>query len=297
MKERDKKWLLLIAALLIVIGLPLIITQTNHDSPCDYPEIAARGVLRVGIIHSPLSYNIEGDSIGGYDYELLQMLSSYSGLEIKIDTVSSISNCMHQLDKRNYDMIAYPTPITCNLKEKYLFSNPTSLNKQVLVQRIDSTNSIAIRNQLDLHGCTLHITQDDPSRLYIENLAQESGNTIYISDKHNHNVERLIEEVSCGKIDFAVCDKANTTLLATQYNNINHDIDISLTQLMSWMMRRESSILCDSINHWLMDIQQTSEFRELYTRYFEAKSYNKQQRINRMLYMQLQDSTKIDNKE
>jgi hypothetical protein len=46
-----------------------------------------------------------------------------------------------------------------------------------------------------------------------------------------------------------------------------------------------------------MDIQQTSEFRELYTRYFEAKSYNKQQRINRMLYMQLQDSTKIDNKE
>ncbi len=297
MKERGKKWLLLIAALLIVIGLPLTITRTNHNSPCDYPEIVARGVLRVGMIHSPLSYNIVDDSISGYDYELLQVLSRYSGLEIKIDSVSSLSNSMHQLDKRNYDIIVYPIPVTCNLKEKYLFSNPTSLNKQVLVQRIDSTNSITVRNQLDLHGCTLHITQDDPSRLYIENLAQESGNTIYICEKHNHDIEQLIEEVSYGKIDFAVCDKANATLLATQYNNINHDIDISLTQFMSWMMRQESSILCDSINHWLMDIQQTNEFRELYTRYFGAKSYNKQQRINRVLYTQLQDSTKIEVKE
>ena len=294
MKIRGKKWWLLIAALLIVIGLPLTITQIRHNTPSDYPEIAARGVLRVGIVHSPLSYNVEGDSISGYDYELLQMLSRHSQLEIKIDSVSSVSHCMQQLDKHKYDIIAYPIPITSKIKEKYIFSNPTSLNKQVLIQRVDSTNSIAIRNLLDLHGCTLHITQDNPTRMHIENLAQESGNRIHICEKHNHGVERLIEEVACGKIDFAVCDKANAALIASQYNNINYDTDISLTQFMSWMMRKESTILCDSINHWLMDIQQTDEFRELYTRYFGAKSYNKQQRVNCMLYIQQQDSTKTE---
>ena len=48
---------------------------------------------------------------------------------------------------------------------------------------------------------------------------------------------------------------------------------------MSWRMRCESTILCDSIDSWLAAVQLTDEYKSLYTRYFGAKSYDKMCRI------------------
>ena len=296
MKKRDKKWLTLIAILLIVIGLSITITQ-QHNRPCDYPEIAARGVLHVSVIHSPLSYNTNSDSIHGYDYELLQLLGSQSGLEIEITPEPHFSHCLQQLNKRTCDIVAHPIAITSQSQAEYIHSLPTSLNKQVLIQRTDSTGSVAIRNQLDLRGCTLHIIQDSPSRLRIENLAHEIGDNIYICEKHNYNVERLVEEVANGSIDYAVCDEASVRIVATKYCNIDYKTDISFTQFMAWTMRNESTELCDSINSWLMSIEKTEQFRELYTRYFGTKNYDKLQRINPQLYTPQRDSIMTSTEE
>ncbi|MBO7317925.1 MAG: transporter substrate-binding domain-containing protein, partial [Bacteroidales bacterium] len=170
MKENCKKWsLYVVIALLVVIGLPLATTliQPNNTS-CDYHEIAARGVLHVGLLRTPLSYHVENDTISGFDYELLQMLGQQSGLEIKLGTESCLAHCLQQLNKGRYDIIAYSTPATGDMKQMYLLSTPTSLNKHVLIQRTDTTLDQTIHNQLDLCGCTLHIAQNDPARLRIE---------------------------------------------------------------------------------------------------------------------------------
>lgn len=296
MRERGKKRLLIIAALLTIAIIGILIIRHN-STPCDYPEIAARGVLNVGMFPSPLSYNADGDSIDGYDYQLLQMIGQHSGLEVKLHQEESFARCMQQLDNRTYDLIACQTPMTSDSTQGCIFSKPLSLNKQVLIQRTDSAGNVVIHNLLDLYGCTLHIVQDSPTRLRIENLADEIGDTIYICDKHNHSIDSLIRLVATGAIDYAVCDEVNATLAASNYDNIDYDTAISLTQYMSWVMRPESSILRDSIDSWLSKIQHTDEYRELYTQYFGTKSFEKQQRIEQRLYKQQQDSTTTQGNE
>ena len=296
MRERGKKRLLIIAALLTIAIIGILIIRHN-STPCDYPEIAARGVLNVGMYPSPLSYNADGDSIDGYDYQLLQMIGQHSGLEVKLHQEESFARCMQQLDNRTYDLIACQTPMTSDSTQDCIFSKPLSLNKQVLIQRTDSAGNVVIRNLLDLHGCTLHIVQDSPTRLRIENLADEIGDTIYICERHNHSIDSLIRLVATGAIDYAVCDEANATLAASNYDNIDYDTAISLTQYMSWVMRPESPILRDSIDSWLSKIQHTDEYSVLYTQYFGTKSFEKQQRIEQRLYKQQQDSTTTQGNE
>ena len=291
MRERGKKRLLIIATILTIAIIGILIGQNN--TPRDYPQIAERGVLNVGIYHSPLSYNTEGDNIDGYDFELLQMVEQSSGLEIKLHLEESFSQCLQQLDNHTYDLIACQTPITSDSTHSYIFSKPLSLNKQVLIQRTDSAGNVIIRDQLDLHGCTLHILHKYPARLRIENLADEIGDTIHICERHNHNVDSLIRLVATGVIDYAVCDEVNAAMIAANYDNINYDTAISFTQFMSWVMHPQSPILCDSINSWLSDIQRTDQYRELYTRYFGTKSYEKQQRIEQRLHTEQTDTLTI----
>lgn len=290
MKERGRKWLHIVAIAMILAIASTIIIQHNN-TPRDYPQIATHGVLNVGMYHSPLSYNIINDSITGYDYELLQMLKRLSGWDVKLHHETSMSRCMQKLNNRTYDVVACQTPITSYNTHKYLFSKPLSLNKQVLIQRTDSTGNVSIRNQLDLQGCTLHIVQDSPTRLRIENLAQETGNTIHICETHNHNCDSLVRLVATGAIDYAVCDEVNAAMIAANYDNINYDTAIGFTQFMSWVMRPESTILCDSLNRWISVIQQSDEYRELYTQYFGTKNFEKLQRIGQRAQGEKRDTT------
>lgn len=268
------------AILLVVLATRFTNISIEGSKPCDYPEIARRGVMNVAVDFSPISYHIAGDSISGFDYELLQMLSEYAQIKIDIHPETGLSRSLELLNRGVYDVIAQPIPITTENKQEYIFTKPLLLNKQVLIQRIDSCGNVAIRNQLDLANCTLHIAQDAPTRLRIENLAQEIGSTIHINEMPDYGAEQLIILVATGQIDYAVCEEAKAAVIAADYDNIDYKTDISFTQFMSWTLHKESPILRDSIDSWLTQIQATEEYKELYTKYFGRSSYTKHRRIS-----------------
>ena len=279
-----------IVTVLVVIGLLwLVVIMRHNNTPCDYPEMASRGVLRVGMLQAPLSYDVADDSIAGYDYELLQMMARYAGIEIAIYPEDNYLHSYKLLDNRTYDLLAFQTPVVSDRRESYLFSTPVSLNKQVLIQRIDSVEGAPIASQLDLKGCTLHLAQDEATRMCIENMAHEMGDGIYICQKYDVAPQQLIKMVADGAIDYAVCDAANAAIIAPLYNNVDCSVDITLTQFMSWSMRRESTVLCDSIDSWLSAVQQGAEYKELYTRYFGNKNYDKMCRVGSLDYIEKND--------
>ena len=280
-----------ICTIIVLIAISLVgVYIQRSTSFTDYPEIASRGYINAGILRSPISYHAEGDSIYGFDYELLQMLSRHSGLKIVTHPETSYTHSLKLLDNHTYDIMACQIPATNENKQEHIFTRPISLGKQVLVQRTDSSNQVTTRNQIALGGCTLHITHNAPTRLRIENLSHEIGDTIYICDKHNYGTDSLITLVANGEIDYAVCDESSAIVYARPYNNIDYNTDISFTQLRSWMLHPKSVVLNDSINKWLAEIQKTEEYRLLYTRYFGTSSYDKFIRINTW-----SDSTTISN--
>ncbi len=243
-------------------------THTSTVHPRSFSQIEADGLLRITTDYTPLSYYLEGDSLTGFDYHLARMIEKRSGLAIEITPEVNLSKSIDGLQRGEYDIIARQLPITSEIKKDLAFTVPILLNRQVLVQRRNSKNQGPIRNQLDLANKTLHIISDAPTRLRINNLAQEIGDTIYIKEEQTYGAEHLIMMVATGEIEFAVCDKAIALQMSNDYPQLDCSIDISFTQFQSWALRKTDVQLLDSLNKWITDIQQTEEYKKLYDSYF-----------------------------
>lgn len=258
-----------IGLLVVVVGIMAWLRPKSEYHPRSFEEIKADGVLRIVTDYTPLSYYLQGDSLTGFDYELARMVGQRSGLAIEITPEVNLSKSIEGLERGQYDIIARQLPVTSEIKEELAFTVPIQLNKQVLVQRKDNpSHKKLIRNQLDLARETLYIVSDAPTRLRINNLAREIGDTIYIQEEETYGAEQLIMMVATGEIDFAVCDKAIAQQMSKDYPQLDCNTDISFTQFQSWALRKNDSILLDSLNKWITDIQQEDRYKKLYDSYF-----------------------------
>lgn len=272
MKSR-KLLILYVFLLVLVVSIMVVVGKYRKQTvnPRDYTEIKQEGVLRLVTEYNQTGYYIAGDTIEGFQYELGQAIAELSGLEVEIHLEMSLANSFEQLSHRSCDIIARNIPVTTELKDTFLFSDPVLLNKQVLVQRTaEANNGIEpIRNQLDLAEKTLYIPKNSPALLRLKNLEQEIGDTIYVKEDSLYSSEQLIIMVASGDIDYAVCDQLIALRSQQQFPMIDIQTDISFTQLQSWAVRKESPILLDSLNSWFKQIKESGLYNKLYSRYYQ----------------------------
>ena len=262
---------LLIIAVATMIRLWRLKTMPKAEIlPRDYPEIKQEGILRMVTEYNQSGYYVAGDTIEGFQYELSQEIAKLSGLEVQTHLEMSLAESFQELEENKCDIIARNIPITSDIKEEYLFTEPIVLNKQVLVQRTEEANKgiKPLRNQLDLAGKTLYIPKDSPARLRLQNLGHEIGDTIYVVEDELYSGEQLAIMVAKGDIDYAVCDQQIATLSQKQLPEIDIKTDISFTQLQSWAVRKDSPILLDSLNSWLDQIRKNGTFDKIYKKYY-----------------------------
>ena len=275
---KSKKLIIIyITVLLAVIITMVALYEKAGNKKRDYEEIFSEGILRIVTEYNQSGYFVSGDTILGFQYELSQAISEISGIEVHIFLEMSLSESFAGLNKQKYDIIALNIPITSEMKDNYNFTDPVVLNKQVLVQRAttvgDSFPSV-IRNQLELAGKILHVSENSPALLRIQNLQHEIGDTIYVIEENNYSSEQLIILVAKGDIDYAVCDLQIATIAKNQFPEIDIDTDISFTQMQAWVVRKESPILTDSLNSWFRIIRDSGMYDNIYKSYYSTKPYN-----------------------
>ena len=238
----------------------------------DYPQIREEGILRLITEYSQSGYFVDGDTLSGFQYELGQAIANLTGLEVQIQLEMSLAESFKELSDNECDVIARNIPVTAELKEHFLFTEPIVFNKQVLIQRIDTwaTAQPLIRNQLDLAGNTLYIPKNSPAQLRLSNLAHEIGDTLYIIEDPLYAGEQLAILVAKGDIDYAVCDQQIARTIKNQLPEIDMDTDISFTQLQSWAVRKDAPILLDSLNSWLNQLRKTGLFDRIYRKYYKS---------------------------
>ena len=236
----------------------------------DYSQIKKEGVLRIVTEYNSSGYYVNGDTIEGFQYELSQAIAQLSGLEVEMHLDMNLTTSFEGLASGKYDIIARNIPASSDMKETYLFTDPVVLNRQVLVQRTAEANQgrKPIRNQLELAQRRLYIPKDSPAKLRIKNLSHEIGDTIYVSEDELYSTEQLIIMVAKGEIDFAVCDLQLAKKAMQQFPEIDINTDISFTQLQSWAVRKDSPVLCDSINSWFKQIKESGDYKKIYKRYY-----------------------------
>lgn len=268
---------LLILYIVLLIGVILAMTvifrwvKSNEIiSHRDYNEIISSRTMNVVTDYNSIGYYIQGDSVVGFQYELLKELKKEWGININIFLENNLEENLTGLEKGNYDIIARNIPVNSELKSRFSFIEPITLNKEVLVQRKAEFNDsiLPLRNHLDLAGQTIHVTKDSPSKLRLANLSHEIGDTIYVVEDDVYGTEQLVMMVAAGDIDYAVCDEKVAKLFANRIPEIDIETDISFTQLESWALRKDSSQLLDSLNAWFLRFRKSDRFSEIYNRYY-----------------------------
>jgi membrane-bound lytic murein transglycosylase MltF len=247
--------------------------QKQLIMPRDYNEVRAEGVLRIMTEYSSSGYYISGDTIEGFQYELSQAIAQIAGLEVQTLLEMSLSESFSALDENKCDVIARNIPVTSEIREKYLFTDPIVMNKQVLIQRTKEANNGTepLRNQLDLAKKTVYIPHNSPALLRLQHLAHEIGDTIYMIEEPAYSSEQLAIMVAKGDIDFAVCDLQAARIFKRDFPEIDIDTDISFTQLQAWAVRTDSPVLADSLNSWLRKIREEGIYDKIYKRYYDSQ--------------------------
>ena len=260
---------------ILVLAILFSVRQCGKEEkpsghPRDYAAIAKEGILRVATEYNSISFYVDGDTISGFHYELIEAFARDKGLEARITPIMSFDERLKGLSEGRYDVIAFGILAISALKDSLLLTSPIVLNKQVLVQRKETgeDDSLYIHSQLDLAQRTLHVVKGSPSILRIQNLGNEIGDTIYIKEIEKYGPEQLISMVAHGDIDYAVCDESIAQAVADSLPQIDINTAISFTQFYSWAVSKQSPVLLDSLNTWLDAFQKEEEYQKIYKKYY-----------------------------
>lgn len=262
--------------LAVAIAVGIVWTGSHREKaplsgkPRSYEEIKASGVLRAVTEYNAISYHVAGDTVQGFDYELLHEFAEAQGLRLEITPEMSYEERLKGILQGQYDVLATGTLVTTRSKDSLLFTHTLALGKQVLVQRKpkDENDSTYIKNPLKLAHKTLYITENSPALLRIHNLMNEIADTIYIKEIKDYGPEQLMAMVAGGDIPYTVCDESIAQASIGDFPELDIQTGIGFTQLYAWGVSKTSTELADSLNAWLDKYTKTNDYKKLYKKYF-----------------------------
>jgi membrane-bound lytic murein transglycosylase MltF len=268
---KKAKWILLLLAITVISFVVADVMFLSDDEPeKDWPEIREAGTLRVVTDYNSTGYYVSGDTMAGFNCELLKVIEQYSGLKVEVEVENDLMKSIEGLNNGEYDLIARNIPVNVDMKEQIAFTRPIIRNKLALIQRKTAKNDMhkPIRSHLDMANVTVYVPKASPAILRLKNLSREIGDTIFIREDSLYETPQLIMKVAAGEIDYTVSDANTARILSKKIQGIDALTDIGFTHLEAWATRQSSPILLDSLNGWLNRFQDTKQFLQLYNRYY-----------------------------
>lgn len=225
--------------------------------------------LRVGMQLSPIGVSTAADTIGGFYYDMIRQIAEQNGLVLEISGFSQVADALEMLNANEYDIVISDIPITKELREEYLFTDPVYSDRQVLVQRTDSIGKPVIASQQQLRGATVHLAADSPFLRRVRNLSHEIGDTIYVVQDENYGPEQLVIMTALGEIPNVVVNERTAKSMLSEYPKLDASLEISFNQFQSWAVAKRDSLLRDSLNAYINRFKQTEQYDQLVKKYLE----------------------------
>ena len=223
--------------------------------------------INVAIELSPLCLDINGDTLSGFSFEILQAWCMAHGEQFELTPFNSIGDAMESNNNDAIKLFIFDVPATISLRENFILTAPIYTDKTVLVQSTASEPDSLISSAEELGGMSVWITNNSPIRDRLHNLGQEIGDTIYVREVDNYSEEQLILLVAMGKIQRAATSLYTAQGMAQKFSHLDISINVSFNQFRSWMLHPADSVLRDSIDSWLSQFSTTDQYRELIKKY------------------------------
>ena len=266
-----KKLLFVLPVVVVLLLIIWVFTSKKEGAPRDLLEIEESDVLHIVTDYSSVGYFVSGDTIAGFNYDLIQLLKSRTSLKIEILLESSLDKSIDGLKNGKYDVLARNIPITSELRGTLSFTEAVTQNRQVLIQRKKEFNDGVepLRSHLGLAKKILYVPANSPAILRIKNLSHEIGDTIYIKEDNLYGAEQLVMQVAAGDIDYAVCDEVVASKVAKSLPEIDYSTLIGFTHFEAWAVSDKSPMLLDSLNLLIREIKATKEYGKIYLKYYK----------------------------
>lgn len=200
--------------------------------PRTWDDIERSKVLNVATEYSALGYVVDGDSVSGFEYELLKRFADSLNFALNIVVEPDLEKNIEGLNRGDYDIIMKLLPTTLELKSAVQFSQPLIKNHLVLVQ-LAPTEGTPVRHVADLEGHTLTMPEHSPDELVLRNIKDETGINFDINHLPDIDVEHVLAMVARGNVDdcrrCVYRTSRQTVLSATRHR---HKIGIRTTMRM-----------------------------------------------------------------
>lgn len=262
LKEKTMIFLILLCLVFFII---CAITLGN-----EVDEMTRGEKIVVVTDYSDNDYIVSGDTIMGFQYELVMEMAKFYDIEIEWKLENSFDRQLEMLDRGEADIIACPIPITTELREKIDFSEAMLNTHKILVQRkAEYNDSIQpIRDQLELAGKTIYMPKNSPDILRLNNLATEIADTIKIMEVENYASEQLMIMVAKKDIDYTVCDERVAKKAQRQLPEIDIKTAVGFQQIHGWGLRKGDEEMKAKVDSFLNVYIKSPSYRKLYLKYY-----------------------------
>lgn len=236
----------------------------------DLAQLKEKGEITAITLYSSTSYFQYKMQPMGYDYDLINAFARSLGLKLNIKVAENVTKLTEMLEQGEGDIIAYPIPITNQLKQELLYCGREETSSQVLVQRANKGDTI-LKDVTELIGKEVYVKHGTKYQERLANLNIEIGGGIEIQDidKDTITTEDLIEMVSLGTVPYTVSDEKTAKLNKTYYWNIDVGMKISFPQRSSWAVRKNSPHLAEAVDKWMDENASKAVYKAITKRYFE----------------------------
>ena len=267
-QHSTKKGQMILYGALLAVVVGCMVALSLCDKPAQAPDDLHSGgdTLDIAIEYSPVTYYTYDDTLGGYNYDLLRIITANTGRPMKFHPMVTLEKAIDGLEQGRYDIVVAQFPMTARDTARFAFTEPIYIDQQVLVQR---RGRQAIHSQLDLAGDTVWVVKGSPMAGRIASLSREIGDTIYVHVDDIYGPEQLMMMVSAGEIRYAVVNRSIARAMASRLPNLDRSVAISLSQFQSWIVSKDRQGLCDTLNLWHDQVKRdTTTYLELQRRYF-----------------------------
>lgn len=253
--------------------------EKDTTGPSLLDKIKERGKLVAITDYNSTSYFVYRGTPMGYQYEMLKLLAENLDVKLEIKVENDLENGFRMLHEGKVDLIGVGLTVTKDRSKEVDFTDPFTQTRQVLVQRKpdnwrkmstwDEVEEAMVRNPLELAGDTIHIQKNTSYYNRLHNLSDEIGDTIFILEDPEHEVEELIKMVAAGDIDYTVADEHIALVNEKYYANIDVRTPISFPQNVAWAVKKGSDSLRIRINDWIQEYKNSMLARVIYNKYFK----------------------------
>lgn len=261
---------LILLLAIVIIGMFMLRQCSSRFSSADR-DYSASGAdtLDIAIDYSPMSMYADGDSLGGFNYEMMSHIARRSGLNVKFHPIVSLDQALKGLNDGTFDILIADLPTTLELQQQYLLTEPVYNDRQVLIEHVDSISSASpVKSVLDLGRRHVWVVANSPMESRLRNLSAEIGDTIYVEHDPDYGAELLYLLTSIGQVKLAVVnERLAKSMQEDGPDSVAIRTNVSFTQFQAWAINSDSTELCARIDSLIRDFKQTDEYKALLRKY------------------------------